>query len=73
MLYNLQLKMNNSSPETGIVNVMLSVISAAVSLASIQSIVGILAGIVAIISGSFAIRYYYYKTEEVIKTKKDVD
>jgi len=65
--------MNNSSPETGIINVTLSLISAAVSLASIQSMVGIVAGIVAIISGSFAIRYYYYKTEQVIKTKKDVD
>jgi len=65
--------MNNSSPETGIVNVALSVASAAVSLASIQSFIGIIAGLVAIISGSFAIRYYYYKTEEVIKTKKDVD
>lgn len=65
--------MNNSSPETGIINVALSLISAAVSLASIQSFVGIIAGVVAIISGSFAIRYYYYKTEEVIKTKKDVD
>jgi len=65
--------MNNSSPVTGIVNVILSVTSAAVSLASIQSFIGIIAGLVAIISGSFAIRYYYYKTEEVIKTKKDVE
>ena len=65
--------MNNSSPETGIVNVVLSVTSAAVSLASIQSLIGILAGIVAIISGSFAIRYYYYKTEQIIKTKEDVE
>jgi hypothetical protein len=65
--------MNNSSPETGIVNVVLSVTSAAVSLASIQSLVGILAGIVAIVSGSFAIRYYYYKTEQIIKTKEDVE
>jgi len=65
--------MNNNSPETGIVNVVLSVTSAAVSLASIQSLVGILAGIVAIISGSFAIRYYYYKTEQIIKTKEDVE
>jgi hypothetical protein len=65
--------MNNSSPETGIVNVVLSVTSAAVSLASIQSLVGILAGIVAIISGSFAIRYYYYKTEQIIKTKEDAE
>lgn len=65
--------MNNDSSETGIVNVTLSITSAAVSLASIQSIVGIVAGIVAIISGSFAIRYYYYKTEQVIKTKQDVD
>jgi len=63
--------MNNSSPETGIINVVLSVTSAAISLASIQSLVGILAGIVAIISGSFAIRYYYYKTEQIIKTKED--
>jgi len=65
--------MNNSSPETGIVNVFLSVTSAAISLASIQSLVGILAGIVAIISGSFAIRYYYYKTEQIIKTKEDAE
>jgi len=65
--------MNNSSPETGIINVVLSVTSAAISLASIQSLVGILAGIVAIISGSFAIRYYYYKTEQIIKTKEDAE
>lgn len=65
--------MNNSSNETGILNVIVSVLSAAVSLASIQSIVGIVAGVVAIISGSFAIRYYHIKTKAVIKTRKDVD
>jgi hypothetical protein len=26
-----------------------------------------------IVSAIFAIRYYYYKTEEVLKNKKDVD
>jgi hypothetical protein len=65
--------MNNSSPETGAINVILSIISATVSLASIQSFIGIIAGVVAIVSGSFAIRYYYYKTEEVIKNKQDVE
>jgi hypothetical protein len=54
-------------------NVVLSIMSAVVSLATIQSWVGIVAGCVAIVSGLMAIRYYYHKTEEVLKAdaKKD--
>jgi hypothetical protein len=44
-----------------------------VALANVQIMVSILAGVMGIISAGFAIRYYYYKTEEVIKTKKDAD
>jgi hypothetical protein len=67
--------MNESHPSVGILNIILAFAGAAASmaLANIQITVSIFAGIMGIISASFAIRYYWYKTEEVIKAKKDVD
>jgi hypothetical protein len=67
--------MNENHPYVGIVNICLAFVGAvmSVALANIQVVVSILAGIMGIISAAFAIRYYWYKTEEVIKTKKDVD
>ncbi len=67
--------MNDSHPSIGILNVVLAFAGAAasVALANIQITVSIFAGVMGIISAAFAIRYYWYKTEEVIKTKKDVD
>jgi len=67
--------MNDSHPSVGILNIILAFVGAAasVALANIQVTISILAGIMGIISAGFAIRYYWYKTEEVIKAKKDVD
>jgi hypothetical protein len=67
--------MNEHHPSVGILNIILAFVGAAasVALANIQITVSIIAGIMGILSAGFAIRYYWYKTEEVIKTKKDVD
>jgi hypothetical protein len=67
--------MNEHHPYVGIANICLAFIGTVMSiaLANIQVVVSIFAGIMGIISAGFAIRYYWYKTEEVIKTKKDVD
>lgn len=67
--------MNENHPYVGILNICLAFIGTvmSVALANIQVVVSILAGIMGIISAGFAIRYYWHKTEEVIKTKKDVD
>lgn len=67
--------MNENHPYVGIVNICLAFVGAvmSVALANVQIIVSILAGIMGIVSAIFAIRYYYYKTEEVLKKKKDVD
>jgi hypothetical protein len=67
--------MNEHHPYVGLTNILLAFVGAAASiaLANIQVVVSIFAGIMGIISAIFAIRYYWYKTEEVIKAKKDVD
>jgi hypothetical protein len=67
--------MNDNHPSVGILNIVLAFAGAAASmaLANIQIVVSICAGIMGIISAGFAIRYYWHKTEEVIKSKKDVD
>lgn len=67
--------MNEHNPYIGILNIALAFIGTvmSVALANIQVMVSILAGIMGIISAGFAIRYYYHKTEEVIKSKKDVE
>jgi hypothetical protein len=44
-----------------------SILSAVVTISSIQPFVSLTAGLVAIVSGLFAIRYYYWKTKDVKK------
>ena len=43
----------------------ISIISAVVTVSSIQPFVSLFAGLVAIVSGIFAIRYYYWKTKNL--------
>jgi hypothetical protein len=43
----------------------ISILSAVVTVSTIQPLVSLCAGIVAIISGIFAIRYYYWKTKNL--------
>lgn len=43
----------------------ISIISAVVTVSSIQPFVSLCAGLVAIVSGIFAIRYYYWKTKNL--------
>jgi len=52
------------------VSASISVLSAVITISSVQPIVSLCAGLVAIISGIFAIRYYYWKTKN-IKDGKD--
>ena len=54
----------------GAVSASISILSAVVTISSIQPFVSLCAGLVAIVSGIFAIRYYYWKT---IFLKKDKD
>lgn len=54
----------------GDISVGISILSAVVTVSSIQPFVSLCAGLVAIISGIFAIRYYYWKTKHI---KKDGD
>lgn len=44
-----------------------SIVSAVVTISSIQPFISLGAGVVAIISGLFAIRYYYWKTKNLKK------
>ena len=44
-----------------------SVVSAIVTISSIQPVVSLLAGLIAIVSGCFVIRYYYIKTKQLKK------
>ena len=46
-------------------NVLVSTVGAIVSITTIQPIVTLLAGLVAIVSGIMAIRYYYNATKKV--------
>lgn len=48
----------------------ISILSAVVTISTIQPFVSLCAGLVAIVSGIFAIRYYYFKTKHI---KKDGD
>jgi len=47
----------------------ISVIGAVVTISSIQPFVSLFAGLVAIVSGIFAIRYYYWKTKHMNNEK----
>lgn len=44
-----------------------SILSAVITISSIQPVVTLGAGLVAIVSGLFAIRYYYWKTKNIKK------
>lgn len=46
-----------------------SILSAVVTMSSIQPFVSLCAGLVAIVSGIFAIRYYYWKTKHMNNEK----
>lgn len=56
---------------TADISTSISLLSAVVTISSIQPFVSLMAGVVAIVSGVFAIRYYYYKTEDVKKGHDD--
>lgn len=62
--------MHNTNPEDGIAAILTSIGMTIISLTTIQEVVSIMAGCVAIISGIFAIRYYWLKINE-IKQGKD--
>ena len=47
-----------------------SILSAVVTISSIQPFVSLTAGLVAIVSGIFAIRYYYWKIKHLKKDGK---
>jgi len=49
------------------ISVSISMVSAVITMSAIQPIVSLLAGLVAIVSGIFAIRYYYWKTKNINK------
>jgi hypothetical protein len=49
---------NNGNPLT-----IVSILSAYISIGTVQQYTSVIAGIVAIVSGIMAIRYYYYKTK----------
>ena len=49
----------------GDVSATVSILSAVVTMSSIQTYVSLFAGLVAIVSGVFAIRYYYWKTKHM--------
>lgn len=62
--------MHNVNPEDGIAAIITSITMTALSLVAVQEMVSIIAGCVAIISGSFAIRYYWLKINEIKTGKK---
>ena len=49
----------------GDISATVSILSAVVTISSIQPFVSLCAGLVAIVSGIFAIRYYYWKTKHM--------
>ncbi len=49
------------------VSASVSLVSAAVSITTIQPYVSLIASLIGICSGSFAIRYYYFKFKELKK------
>jgi len=53
----------------GDVSATISILGAVVTISSIQPIISLFAGLVAIVSGIFAIRYYYWKTKHLNNDK----
>jgi hypothetical protein len=58
---------NNNTP-TALLNVVTSILSAIIAISDMQEIVSFVAALVAIVSGTFAARHFYYATK---KLKKD--
>ncbi len=58
--------MTNHSHQADIAT-LISISGAAVTISSIQPFVSLAAGLVAIVSGLFAIRYYHKKTKNIKK------
>lgn len=52
----------SSTPEIGLAQVVISAMGFAVSLSAAQQITSMVAGMVSIVAGCFAIRYYIKKT-----------
>lgn len=52
-------------PNHADISATVSILSAVVTVSSIQPFVSLCAGLVAIVSGIFAIRYYYWKTKHM--------
>jgi hypothetical protein len=67
-IFDKKLKMAHHQAD---VSASISVLSAVVTISSVQPIVSLCAGLVAIVSGVFAIRYYYWKTKNIKKDGKD--
>jgi len=57
------MEQQSSTPEIGLAQVIISAMGFAVSLSSAQQITSIAAGMVSIVAGFFAIRYYIKKTK----------
>lgn len=54
---------NSNNPIVGLAQVVISAMGFAVSLSAAQQITSIAAGLVSIVAGCFAIRYYIKKTK----------
>jgi len=64
---------DNTIPEASLILTIFSTIVAIVSIKDVQIILGIVASMVAIISGIFAIRYYYLSSKEKSQILKKLD
>lgn len=62
--------MVDNSQENGIFAVITSILASVISLSTVQVLVSIIASCVAIVSGIFAINYYWLKSNEIKKRKK---
>jgi len=63
-------KLNMTHHSHAGISATISVLSALVSISAIQPVVSLIASLIGILSGGFAIRYYYIKIKEL---KKDAN
>jgi len=59
---------HNNQPILAIISTSISIFSASIALITLKDLqiaVGFIASLIAIISGCFAIRYYYYSTKKI--------
>jgi hypothetical protein len=56
-------------PSQAGISASISILSAVVTISSIQPIISLCAGLVAIVTGIFSIRYYYWKTKHMNNDK----